>query len=248
MENKRVVLVTGASRGIGAETAVLLASRGYRVAVNYMASPGRANEVVQRIEQAGGEAWAIQADVRSAPQVERLVGEIAKKWGTVDVLVNNASMSFAVKPFREMAWDEFSQKLNDEMGAAFILTKTVATHMVKNGYGRIVYIASGLARRPTVGMIAHGTAKAALVQFARFIAQEFGPQGITANVISPGLVDTEATAGVSPQLRERAATLTPLGRIASAQDVAGAIAMVVGDDARFITGAYVPVNGGNAMD
>ena len=248
MENQRVVLVTGASRGIGAETAVLLASRGYRVAVNYMASPARANEVVARIEQAGGEALALQADVRSAPQVERLVGEVAEKWGTVDALVNNANMSFAVKPFREMVWDEFSQKLNDEMAAAFILTKAVTPHMVKNRYGRIVYVASGLARRPAVGMIAHGTAKAALVQFARFIAQEYGPHGITANVISPGLVDTEATADMPQQRRESAAALTPLGRIAGARDVAGAIAMVVGDDARFITGAYVPVNGGNAMD
>lgn len=248
MEDRRVALVTGASRGIGAETAVLLASRGYRVVVNYMASPGRANEVVARIQQSGGETLALQGDVRSASQVEHLVEETVKKWGTVDVLVNNASMSFVVKPFRDMVWDEFSQKLNDEMAAAFILTKAVAPHMAKHGYGRIVYVASGLARRPAAGMIAHGTAKAALVQFARFIAQEYGPHGITANVVAPGLVDTEATADMPPQLRERAATLTPLGRIASAQDVAGAIAMYVGDDARFITGAYVPVNGGNSMD
>lgn len=147
-----------------------------------------------------------------------------------------------------MNWDEFSQKLNDEMKAAFTVTKAVIPTMIKNGYGRIVYVASGLAKNPRPRMIAHGTAKAGLVQFAKYVAQELDPNGITVNVISPGLVDTEAIADQPVQSRERIASLTPLGRIANPEDVARAIAMYVSDDCQFITGVYVPVNGGIAMD
>ncbi len=245
---KKVVLITGGGRGIGAATATLLAKRGYQVAVNYISNATRANEVVQEILNNGGEAIAVKADVRQPNEVDKMVKEIHSKWGSIDALVNNANMSFAVKSFQKMTWDEFSQKLNDEMKAAFTMTKAVTPLMIKNGYGRIVYVASGLAKNPRPGMIVHGTAKAGIVQFAKYIAQELGPNGIIANVISPGMVDTEATEHMPKRLLDSIAESTPVGRIASAEDAAKAIAMFVGDDCQFITGAYVPVNGGIAME
>lgn len=248
VSTQKVVLVTGGGRGIGAATATLLAKRGFRVAVNYVSNDRRANEVVQEILEKGGEAISVKADVRQPDEVNRMVEEIVSTWGSIDALVNNANMSFAVKPFLDMSWDEFSQKLNDEMKAAFTMTHAVAPLMVNNRYGRIVYVASGLAKNPNHGMIAHGTAKAGIVQFAKYIAQELGPHGITANVVSPGLVDTEASESMPQKLRDLIVTSTPIGRIAGAEDVAKAIAMYVSDDCQFITGAYVPVNGGRNMD
>ncbi len=133
---KKVVLITGGGRGIGAEASMILAKRGYRVAVNYVSNANRANEVVQEILKYGGEAIAVKADVRQPNEVDQMVKEICFKWGSIDALVNNANMSFAAKPFQEMNWEEFSQKLNDEMKAAFTMTKAITPMMIKNEYGR----------------------------------------------------------------------------------------------------------------
>lgn len=244
----KVVLVTGGGRGIGAATCKLLASLGAKVAVNFAHNAETANHLVQDIVGSGGEAIAIQADVRNDVQVSTMVSSILDKWGALDVLVNNANMPFSMKPIAEMTWDEFAQKLNDEMKAAFLLTKAVTPIMAARHYGKIVYIASGLARHPSRRMSAHGSAKAALVQFARYVAEEYGSQGITANIISPGLVRTEATRFQPEENLKRTASLTPMGHVATPEDVAQAIAMYCGDGCQFITGAYVPVNGGMSMD
>lgn len=244
----RVALVTGGSRGIGAATSQLLAARGAKVAVNYANNTEAAEELVKAIEEHGGTALALKCDVRDQDEIDSMVKTIVKRWGRVDILVSNANMRFAVKPLSEMNWDEFSQKLNDEMKAAFLLTKAVTPIMTQNAYGRIVYIASGLAKHVGPGMAAHGSAKAALVQFARYVAAEFGPKGIVANIISPGLVMTDATRFIPDDRLRQMASMTPLGRVAQPEDVAHAVAMYVGADCQFVTGSYVPVNGGSSMD
>lgn len=244
----RIALVTGGGRGIGAATCKLLAQRGASVAVNFARDAGAAAGVVEEVIAHGGQAIAVQADVRDPEQVQRMIDTIVAKWGRIDVLVNNANMSFAMKPISDMTWEEFSQKLNDEMKAAFILTKAVTPIMSQHLYGRIVYVASGLAKRPVRRMAAHGSAKASLVQFAKYVAEEYGQNGITANVISPGLVLTEATAFQSEEQLQRTSALTPLGHVATTDDVARAIAMYCSDDVGFVTGTYLPVNGGASMD
>jgi len=246
--DERVALVTGGGRGIGAATSKLLAGRGIKVAVNFARNEASAQKVVEDITKANGKAMSVQADVRDAAEVEQMVAAIVKAWGKVDILVNNANMSFAMKPIAEMTWEEFSQKLNDEMKAAFLMTKAVTPLMMEQKYGRIVYVASGLARRPTRRMGAHGSAKAALVQFARYVAEEYGQYGITANTVSPGLVLTEATRFRPEENLKRTASLTPLGHVATPDDVAHAIAMFCGDECQFVTGSYLPVNGGMSMD
>lgn len=186
----RVALVTGASSGIGAATARLLAARGMRVVVNYLRSSKSAEEVVAGIEAAGGQAMAVRADVREAAAVESMVEQVRSAWGGVDVLVHNALIPYAVKSFQDMTWEELGGKLDAEMHAAFAVTKAVLPAMTEQGWGRIIYLGTGLSRRPREGMIALGTAKAALEQFARYLAQELGPQGITVNVVAPGPVES----------------------------------------------------------
>ncbi|MCY0869567.1 MAG: SDR family oxidoreductase [Firmicutes bacterium] len=244
----RVALVTGGSRGIGAATCKLLGARGAKVAVNFARDQASADAVVAKLRKLGAEAFAVRADVRDDEQVRAMVDAVSQRHGPIDILVSNAGMSFAVKPIAQMQWSEFAQKLNDELKAAFILTQAVTPAMMERRYGRIVYVASGLARRPGANMAAHGSAKAALAQFARYVAAEYGPHGILANVISPGLVRTDATRHQPQENMERVARLTPLGRVADPEDVAHAIALLAGDDCRFITGAYIPVNGGQSMD
>lgn len=246
---RRVALVTGSSSGIGAATARLLAERGMRVVVNYLHSAAAAEQVVAEIEAAGGQAMAIQADVRDAAAVGNLVEQVQVAWGGIDVLVHNALTPYAVKSFQDMSWEELGGKVDDEMRAAFTVTKAVLPGMTEQSWGRIIYLGTGLSRRPREGMIALGTAKAALTQFARYLAQELGPRGITVNVVEPGPVgDTRIAADVlDDELTQRQVAATPMGRLARASDVAQAVAFYAAEDNTFMTGTTAAVNGGMAM-
>ncbi|MEU5105210.1 MULTISPECIES: SDR family oxidoreductase [unclassified Streptomyces] len=240
--------MTGASSGIGATTAGLLAERGMRVVVDYLRSSSAAEKVVADIEAAGGRAMAVQADVREAAAVESVVEQVKAAWGGIDVLVHNALIPYAIKSFQDMTWEELGGKLNDEMRAAFTVTKAVLPAMTEQGWGRIVYIGTGLSRRPREYMIALGTSKAALEQFARYLAQELGPQGITVNIVAPGPVEDTRIADVLDDAhRQRQLAATPLGRLAHPADVAQAVAFYVGEDNTFMTGTTAAVNGGMSM-
>lgn len=249
-QDGRVALITGASRGIGAAVARLLASRGMRVAVNYRSSSDEAEDVVASITSSGGQAMAVRADVRDGAAVLDMVEQVRAAMGEVEVLVHNALIPYAIKSFDEISWDELGGKLEQEMHAAFLLTKAVVPGMTTRGYGRIVYLGTVLSRRPREGMIALGTSKAALSQFARYVALELGPCGITVNVVAPGPVgETSITdAALDQEQKRRQAAQTALGRIASPDDVARAVAFYAGDDSAFITGTTAPVNGGLSMD
>jgi 3-oxoacyl-[acyl-carrier protein] reductase len=248
MTGDRVALVTGASSGIGAATARLLASRGMRVVVNYLHNAQAAADVVADIEKAGGTAAAVQADVRDPAAVEAMTECVQNTWGGVDVLVHNALTPYAIKSFQDMTWPELGGKLDDELKAAYVVTKAVLPHMTEHG-GRIIFIGTGLSRRPRAGMIALGTAKAALAQFARYLAQELGPLGITVNVVEPGPVaETRISAQVfDDDLTKRQVAATPMGRLALPKDVAQAVAFYASADNTFMTGTTAAVNGGMAM-
>jgi 3-oxoacyl-[acyl-carrier protein] reductase len=244
----RVALVTGASSGIGAATARLLATRGMRVVVNYLHSGQAAEDVVAGIEAMGGQAVAVQADVRDAAAVEAMVERVGAAWGGVDVLVHNALTPYAIKPFQDMTWEELGGKLHDEMRAAFVVTKAVLPGMTGQGWGRLIYLSAGLSRQPRAGMIALGTAKAALVQFARYLAQELGPLGITVNVVEPGPVtETRISQVLDDEQKQRQVAATPLGRLARPADVAQVVAFYASEDSAFMTGTVAPVNGGMSM-
>jgi 3-oxoacyl-[acyl-carrier protein] reductase len=220
-----------------------------RVVVNYLHSGAAAEEVVAGIEAAGGHAMAAQADVREAVAVEGMVEQVQAVWGGVDVLVHNALTPYAVKPFQDMTWDELGGKLDDEMRAAFAVTKAVLPAMTAQGWGRIIYLGTGLSRQPRDDMIALGTAKAALASFARYLAQELGPRGITVNVVEPGPVeDTRMAADVLDEKhKQRQVAATPMGRLAHPGDVAQAVAFYASQDNSFMTGTTAAVNGGMSM-
>jgi 3-oxoacyl-[acyl-carrier protein] reductase len=244
----RVALVTGASSGIGAATARLLATRGMRVVVNYLHSSEAAEKVVAGIEVAGGHAMAVQADARDTAAVGAMVERATAAWGGVDVLVHNALTPYAIKPFQEMTWEELGGKLDDELHAAFVVTKAVLPAMIGRSWGRLIYMSANPGRQPRADMIALGTAKAALAQFSRFLAQELGPLGITVNVVEPGTVaETRISHVLSQEQEQRLVAATPLGRLARPADVAQAVAFYASEDNAFMTGTTAAVNGGMSM-
>ena len=245
----RVAVITGASRGIGAASALVLAEKRFRVVVNYRSSTEEADEVVGAVKAAGGEAWAIRADVTNPDEVASMFSETERRWGRVDVLVHNALIPYDVVSFADLSWEQLGGKLDRELHAAFLVTKAVVPGMISRSFGRLIYLTTILSRRPRQGMITLGTAKAAVDQFVRYVALELAPHGITANLVSPATVaDTTANKLLaSDDLRHLGAT-NPMGRLVTPDEVAHTIAFVAGEDSGFITGHCVEVNGGLAMD
>jgi 3-oxoacyl-[acyl-carrier protein] reductase len=176
-----------------------------------------------------------------------MVSEVERELGPVETLVLNAAIGFPIRPFVDYAWADFQAKLVGELGAAFFCCKAVVPGMIARRGGSIVAVSSGLSRHAGGGFCAHSTAKAGLDALMRSLALELGPSGIRVNVVGPGLTETDATAGLPPQAKEYAARAAPLRRVATPEDVAGAVLMLASDHLRFVTGAYVPVSGGSLM-
>ena len=244
-----VALITGASRGIGAAIALVLAEQGYRVVVNHRASAPQAEDVVATIVAAGGEAMAIKADVTEPNDVATMVDEINQRWGGIDVLVHNALTPYDVTSFANLSWEQLGGKLDTELRAAFLTTKAVVPGMISRGHGRLIYLSTLLSRRPRDGMITLGTAKAALDQFVRYVAMELAPHGITANLVAPTTVEGATTTGLfSAERLSAIAASIPMGRLARPGEVANTVAYLAGDASGFTTGHYIPVSGGFGME
>ncbi|GCE20019.1 SDR family NAD(P)-dependent oxidoreductase [Dictyobacter kobayashii] len=174
---ERVALITGVSRGIGAATAKILATRGVHVVINYLRNHEAAEQLVAEIRVANGNAIALQADVQDREQIQQLIARAQEAYGHIDILVSNAPTSFHPKPILQMSWDEFFQPVEGELKAAFELTKAVVPSMIAQHYGRLIYTASNMARQPSFpGGCAVGTAKAGLIAFVKYVAQELGPR------------------------------------------------------------------------
>lgn len=245
--NKKTALVTGGARGIGAGISRKLAAQGYRVIVNYLSNEKAAHEVVKTIVNDGGEAVAMQADVLNEVAVAKMFEQITEKFGGIDILVSNASIQFATKPFANMSWNEFNAKYENELKAAFLCTQSALPYMKQNKFGRLIFISSILSDLPSPFMIAHGTAKGALNSFNKYLAQELGGFGITSNIVAPGLVLTDSSASVSKEMVDFITGLTPIGRIANPDDVANAVSLFAMDESAALTGTYLPVCGGVFM-
>jgi 3-oxoacyl-[acyl-carrier protein] reductase len=247
MPRDKVAIVTGSSRGIGAAIAKLLASHGARVAVNYAANKEAGQRVVADIVARGGRAMLARADVTVRAEAEAMVRAVEAELGPVDVLVNNANMSFPIAPFAEYRWEDFERKLTSELRASFFTCQAVVPGMVSRRSGSIVNVSSTLSRWPGPGFVAHSSAKSALDAFSRSLALELGPHGVRVNVVAPGLTLTDATSHQPAAMKDAIAAATPLRRLAQPDDVAAAALFFCSDASRHVTGTYLPVCGGSQM-
>jgi 3-oxoacyl-[acyl-carrier protein] reductase len=203
--------------------------------------------VVHHIRDNGGRALLVQGDVTVPSEVERMVHAVEEKFGFIDTVVLNANINFHIVPFIAYKWQDFETKLDGELKAAFYCCQAVVPAMIARHRGCIIAVSSGLSRHPGTGFVAHSTAKSALDAFVKSLAYELGPDGIRVNTVAPGLTITDATAGIPEQHKNAIAGITPLRRIATPEDVAGAILMLASEKTGFVTGTYVPVDGGMQM-
>ena len=243
----KTVLVTGASRGIGAAAAKKLARFGATVIVNYHHNREAAEKVLEEVEQAGSQGMIFQADVTDKSDVEAMAQAIRSRFGSVDVLVNNAYFAFEVGPLHELSWENFHRAVEHELSAFHHCVRACLPGMVKKKSGRIIVVSTRLAQQPLPQMGAYAAAKSALESMANTMAIELGPLGITVNVVTPAFTLTDASMIMPEAFRERVRQTRPLKKHLYPEDVAGAIAFLAGDDAGMMTGSHILITGGSHL-
>ena len=262
----RVALVTGGSRGIGATTALLFGRSGARVGVNYHHNEAAAQKVVSAIEQAGGRAIAVQADVANQEQVEAMVQSVEEILGPIDTLVLNAPAAASplptstplstgehiqavLAPFTGSRWEVLESFVRGQLQSSFYPGQAVVPTMIKQQRGSIVFVSATIARRPGPGGggMTIAVAKASVESMIKNMAEELGPYGIRVNAVGVGHIVTDLNAGTPQAIRDQMAQATPLRRNGEPEDVAAAIAYLASNQASFVTGTYLTVDGGNLI-
>ena len=243
---QRVALVTGASRGIGEVIAVALARQGARVAVNYFTGADRAARVVSAIEESGGEALAIGADVSVQGEVEALVAGTIEKWGGVDILVNNAGIT-RDKLLLRMNADDWDEVINVNLRSVFLCTRTVLPHMVRKRYGRIVNISSVVGVSGNAGQANYAASKAGMIGFTKAVAREVASRNITVNALAPGYITTDMVDRLSDEVQKAILARIPMNQFGTPEAVAEAVCFLASEDAGYITGQTLGIDGGLAI-
>lgn len=248
----KVILVTGSSRGLGATIVKTLVEQGQQVIINYCHSEQAAQDLVA--ELGSDNAIAIQADVTQREAVDKMIAQGTKHFGQIDVVVNNALVDFKFDPtaqqsFTELTWNDYQQQIDGTLKAAFNVTQSVVPQFKERKQGSIISIGTNLYQNPVVPYHQYTTAKAGLIGFTRNIAAELGQYGITANVVSGGLLKTtDASAVTTPEVFDIIAQTTPLRQVTTPEDVAHMVAFLASDNARGITGQNYTVDGGLTMN
>lgn len=234
MTTPRTVLITGGNRGIGFSIAQEFLSRGHRVAVT------------ARLGEGPEGALTVRADVTDGESLDAAIAEVEEKLGPIEILVANAGITRDTLILR-MSDDDFEDVINTNLSGVFRVVKRAIKSMVKARFGRIVLISSVVGLYGSAGQVNYSSAKAGLVGFARSLTRELGGRGITTNVVAPGFIETDMTAVLSDEQRTTYQAAIPVGRFAEPQEVAGVVAWLASDDAAYISGAVIPVDGGLGM-
>jgi 3-oxoacyl-[acyl-carrier protein] reductase len=239
----RVALVTGASGGIGRATALALAESGLMVACGYHVDDAGAKETVRLIEEAGGTAGAFGADVSDEGEVEELIRQVSQWNGPPVVLVNNAGLNrdgLTVKYPRA----DFERIFQVNVMGSFLCSRAVLSGMMRGRWGRIVMVSSVVGLRGNAGQAAYSASKAGLLGLAKSLAREYGSRGITTNVVCPGYIETDMTASLAEKPRERLMDQIPAGRMGTPDEVAAAIRFLVSEEASYVNGTVLAIDGG----
>jgi 3-oxoacyl-[acyl-carrier protein] reductase len=243
----RVALVTGASRGLGAAITRKLGDCGAKVAVNYFASPDKARRVVEQIRQSRGTAEAFQADVRDETEVTRLVEQVRKTFGPIDILVINATGPQSFIPIEALTWRHCQDMLEFFVKSPLLLVQAVVGSMKERRSGRIINIGSEVVERGVPEFSHYVAAKGAQLGFTRSWAMELAPWQITVNLVAPGWIPTERHVNDPQEAKDAYARTVPMKHMGMPEDVAEAVAFLASDGAKFITGQKLAVNGGNTL-
>lgn len=244
--NGRVAIVTGGSRGIGRATAIQLATCGAKVAVNYNRHAEAAQAVVAHIQGLGGQAIAVQGDVADMRAVQSLVESVLSSFGRVDILVNNAGITRDTLLMR-MSEEDWDVVLDTNLKGAFNCIKSVTKPMIKQRYGRIINVASVSGLAGNAGQANYSAAKAGMIGLTKAAAKELASRNITVNAVAPGFIETDITADLSEELKKSILAMTPVGRWGKPVDVACAVTFLASEEAGFITGHVLAVDGGLVM-
>jgi 3-oxoacyl-[acyl-carrier protein] reductase len=246
MLKDKIAIVTGASRGIGRETALTLASYGATVIVNYNGSKEKAEEVVKEIQEAGGQAKAIQGNVADSAAMKQMADEVKKEFGRIDILVNNAGIT-KDNLLMAMKEEDFDAVIDTNLKGAFLCMKHVIRIMMKQRYGRIINMSSVSGVMGNAGQINYCASKAGLIGMTKSLAREVGSRGITVNAVAPGYIDTEMTQGLPDEVKAGFIETIPLKRMGQTKDIAETVAFLASDRASYITGQTISVDGGMHM-
>jgi 3-oxoacyl-[acyl-carrier protein] reductase len=239
----KVALVTGGSRGIGAAIARRLGAEGAAVAVNYSGSEQAAQDVCAAIRDSGAEAEAFQADVSKADSCQALVDAVIQRFGAIDVLVNNAGITRDGLIMR-MSAEDWQSVIDTNLTGVFLMTKAVTRPMMKARSGAILNMTSVVGRVGNAGQANYSAAKAGVIGLTKTTAQELAPRSIRVNAVAPGFIETDMTADLSDEIREKVCANVALGGLGSPDDIAAAVAYLCSDEARYITGQTLAVDGG----